>query len=75
MTSYGMSYDAATAYIERYNDMVDRVNAVEARNANRAASLLADAAGDLTETVTPLGDARPFDYQPGASGAAPVACQ
>jgi hypothetical protein len=29
-----MSYDAATAYIERYNDMVDRVNAVAARYAN-----------------------------------------
>ena len=64
MTSYGMSYDAATAYIERYNDMVDRANAVAARNANRAASLPADDAGDLTETVTPLGDAQPFEYEP-----------
>jgi hypothetical protein len=66
MTSYGMSYDAATAYIERYNDMVDRANAVAARNANRAASSLADAAGDLTEAATPLGNAQPFDYQPDA---------
>jgi hypothetical protein len=31
MSSYGMSYDAAAAYIERYNDMVDPVNAVAAR--------------------------------------------
>jgi hypothetical protein len=64
MTGYGMSYDAATAYIERYNDMVDRVNAIAARNASGAASSLADAAGDLTEAATPLGDAQPFDYQP-----------
>jgi hypothetical protein len=64
MTSYGMYYDAATAYIERYNAMVDRANAVAARNANRAASSLADAAGDLTEAATPLGDAQPFGYQP-----------
>jgi hypothetical protein len=66
MTSYGMSYDAATAYIERYNDMVDRANAVAARNANRAASSLADAAGDLTEAATPLGDAQPFECEPDA---------
>ena len=66
MTSYGMSYDAATAYIERYNDMVDRANAVAARNANRAASLLADDASDLAETVTPLGDAQPFECEPDA---------
>ena len=66
MTSYGMSYDAATAYIERYNDMVDRANAVAARNANRAASSLVDDASDLTETVTPLGDTQPFEYEPDA---------
>ena len=68
MTSYGMSYDAATAYIERYNAMVDRANAVAARNANRAASSLADDAGDLTEAATPLGDAQPFGYTPDAAG-------
>jgi hypothetical protein len=41
-TDYGMTYDAATAYIENYNDMVDRVNAVTDRYANGAASSLAD---------------------------------
>jgi hypothetical protein len=63
MANYGMSYDAATAYIERYNDMVDRVNAVAARYANAAASSLADASSDLAETATPLGDAQPFEYE------------
>ncbi|MFM0035257.1 hypothetical protein [Paraburkholderia strydomiana] len=62
MTGYGMSYDAATAYIERYNDMVDRVNSVAARYASVAASSLVDTAGDLTEDATPLGDAHPFEY-------------
>ncbi|MGF6601257.1 hypothetical protein P3T23_005998 [Paraburkholderia sp. GAS448] len=66
MTGSGMSYEAATAYMERYNDMVDRVNAVAARYANGAASSLADAAGDLAETATPLGDAQPFGYTPDA---------
>ena len=66
MTSYGMSYDAATAYIERYNAMVDRANAVAARNANRAASSLADDASNLAETSTPLGVAQPFGYTPDA---------
>ncbi|MFM2463460.1 hypothetical protein SCB29_15410 [Paraburkholderia sp. SIMBA_055] len=64
MNDCGMSYDAATAYIDRYNDMVDRINAGPARNANAAPSSLADAASDLTETAAPLGDAQPFDYQP-----------
>jgi hypothetical protein len=40
MTEYGMTDDAATAYIDRYNDMVDRVNAVAERYANGAASSL-----------------------------------
>jgi hypothetical protein len=62
MTEYGMSYDAATAYIERYNDRVDRVNSVADRYANGGASSLADTADDLTETATPLGDAQPFEY-------------
>ncbi|MFP3409275.1 hypothetical protein SB757_32160, partial [Pseudomonas sp. SIMBA_065] len=35
-----------------------------ARYANAAPSSLADAASDLTETASPLGDAQPFDYQP-----------
>jgi hypothetical protein len=64
MNDCGMSYDAATAYIDRYNDMVDRANAVAARYANAAPSSLAHAASDLTGTATPLGDAQPFDYQP-----------
>jgi hypothetical protein len=62
MNDCGMSYDAATAYIDRYNDMVDRINAGPARYANAAPSSLADAASDLTETATPLGDAQPFEY-------------
>ncbi|MDR6476257.1 hypothetical protein C8K18_12631 [Paraburkholderia sp. GV068] len=64
MNDCGMSYDAATAYIDRYNDIVDRANAVTARYANAAPSSLVDAASDLTETATPLGDAQPFDYAP-----------
>ncbi|QQC65214.1 hypothetical protein [Paraburkholderia ginsengisoli] len=65
MTEYGMTYDAATAYIESYNDMVDRVNAVTDRYPNGTASSLADAVDDdLTENATPLGDAQAFDYQP-----------
>ncbi|ANB71946.1 hypothetical protein [Paraburkholderia phytofirmans] len=62
MTGLGMSYEAATAYMDRYNDMVDEVNAVAARYANGAAASLADAAGDLMEAATPLGDAQPFEY-------------
>lgn len=68
MTKLGMSYDAATAYMDRYDDMVDEVNTVAARYANGAAASLADAASDLTETTTPLGDAQPFEYTPGALG-------
>lgn len=78
MTDYGMSYDAATAYIERYNDMVDRVNAVQAARA--AASSGGDLLGEVeavagkmdngndtgADGLTLLGDAQPFDYQPDA---------
>ncbi|HEY2605220.1 MAG TPA: hypothetical protein VGJ10_04295 [Paraburkholderia sp.] len=64
MTSHGMTYKAATSYMERYNDMVDRVNAVAARYADAAASSLVDAASDATEGATPLGDAQPFEYTP-----------
>lgn len=66
MTEYGMSYDAATAHIERYNDMVDRVNSVADRYANGTASSMAESVDDLAETVTPLGDAEPFEYIPDA---------
>jgi hypothetical protein len=64
MNDCGMSYDAATAYIDRYNDIVDRANAVADRYANAESSSLADAVSDLTETATPPGDAQPFDYAP-----------
>jgi hypothetical protein len=66
MTEYGMTDDAATAYIDRYNDMVDRVNAVAERYANGAASSLADTVDDLTQNATPLGGAQPFEYTPAA---------
>jgi hypothetical protein len=62
MTGSGMSYEAATAYIESYNASVERINAALAQSASRAASSLADAASDLAETSTPLGDAQPFEY-------------
>jgi hypothetical protein len=68
MTEYGMTYDAATAYIDRYNDMVDRVNTLADRYANGGASSLEDTAGDLAESATPLGDAQPFEYTPDAVG-------
>jgi hypothetical protein len=64
MTGLGMSDEAATSYMERYNAMVDRVNAAAAGYANGAASSLADAASDLAETVTPPGNAQPFAYAP-----------
>jgi hypothetical protein len=64
MTSYGMTYDAATEYIERYNVAVDRINAALERSASAAASLRSNAASDLTEIVSPLGDAQPFEYTP-----------
>ena len=59
MISYGMTYDAATEYIERYNVAVDRINAALDRTASAAASSLADVGGDIS---TPLGDAQPFKY-------------
>jgi hypothetical protein len=62
MTKLGMSYDAATAYMERYDDMVDHINEVNARYAKKTASFLLDAVSDLTPTTTPLGDAQPFEY-------------
>ncbi|MFM0398190.1 hypothetical protein [Paraburkholderia aspalathi] len=61
MTKLGMSYDAATAYIDRYNDMVDRANAVVSRYEKEAASSLTGAASEFTETTTRLGDAQPFE--------------
>ncbi|MEZ0604824.1 hypothetical protein ACAX43_22070 [Paraburkholderia sp. IW21] len=66
MTGYGMSYEAATAYMERYNDMVDEVNAATARYATGAASSLIEAASDVADTAGPPGDAQPFEYIPDA---------
>ena len=66
MTKLGMSYDAATAYMIRYNEIVEKIHAMEARCANRAASPPADATSDLTKTATPLDDAQPFAYAPDA---------
>jgi hypothetical protein len=62
MTKLGMSYDAATAYIDRYDDMVDKANATAARYANPLASPLADAASELTDIATSLSNAMPFEY-------------
>jgi hypothetical protein len=42
---------------------------ISGKRANRCsgrASSLADTAGDLTQTATPLGDAQPFEYTPDA---------
>ncbi len=52
MNDCGMSYDAATAYIDRYNDMVDRINAGAARYANAAPPSLAYAGSNLADTAT-----------------------
>ena len=63
MTQLGMSYDAASDYIDWYNAMVDNVRAVAARYASRAASSLAGEAGALTKAAaTPLASALPFEY-------------
>ncbi|MGF6905091.1 hypothetical protein [Paraburkholderia sp. GAS348] len=62
MTGLGMSYEAATVYMDRYDDMVDEVNAAAARYANGAVSSLTDTANDLT----PQGDTQPFKYIPDA---------
>lgn len=62
MTNLGMSYDAATAYMIRYNEIVEKIHEMEARSANRAASSSDDAASDLTKTGTSLGNAEPFQY-------------
>jgi len=63
MTEYGMSHDAAAAYIDWYNDMVDRVNAGMASYASGAASQ-ANSVSDFRESSTPLGDAQPIEYVP-----------
>ncbi|WP_158900035.1 hypothetical protein [Burkholderia sp. L27(2015)] len=64
MTNLGMSYDAATAYMIRYNEIVEKIHEMEARSANRAASSSGDAASDRSQTATSLGDAQPFEYTP-----------
>ncbi|WP_052391892.1 hypothetical protein [Paraburkholderia bannensis] len=79
MESMGLDADGATAYIEKYNAMVERIDAIQAANAaRRAAAAAASYDDDLLGAVeaaagaapgdgddsTPLGDAQPFDYQP-----------
>lgn len=93
MDSMGLTAEGAWAYIERYDAMVGRANAVlDARAALRsegglvgaavAGAAPGDADGVMNGSVevpgeesfadhddsTPLGNARPFDYQPTASG-------
>ncbi|WP_322054696.1 hypothetical protein [Paraburkholderia bannensis] len=79
MESMGLDADGATAYIEKYNAMVERIDAIQAANAaKRAAAAAASydddflgavgasagaALGDCDDSK-PLGDAQPFDYQP-----------
>jgi hypothetical protein len=63
MRGSGMSYEAATAYIERYNDLVDKANAVAASRANGAASSILDVTSDAAKTATALTDALPFEYE------------
>ncbi|RAR58688.1 hypothetical protein C7401_1122 [Paraburkholderia unamae] len=102
MESMGLDAEGATAYIEKYNAMVQRMDAVQTANAARRAvtaaasnsngllgpvepavgavfgdndsdggddaggagdNLFSDVAGD---TLTPLGDAQPFAYEPDA---------
>jgi hypothetical protein len=64
MTQHGMSFDAATDYMKRYNVSVARINAALARSANKAAAVLANEAADFTDIATLFGDARAFEYMP-----------
>lgn len=57
MEHMGLSADAASAYIDDYNAMVDRVHAVEA---GRAAAKLAEADINV-DTSTLLSNAQPFE--------------
>jgi hypothetical protein len=68
MSRYGMSYEAATAYMERYNEIVDKVNATRARYADSDVSSTLGTASDIDGAVTPLGAARPFEYTRGIVG-------
>ncbi|WP_322053590.1 hypothetical protein [Paraburkholderia bannensis] len=71
MESMGLSADAATAYIVKYNAMVERLNAAQDARAaaNRLRALTDDGIdGAGSDDSTPLGDAQPFDYQPDAPG-------
>ncbi len=82
MESMGLDADGGTAYIEKYNAMVERIDAIQAANAaRRAAAAAASYDDDLLGGVeaaagaapgdgddsTPLGDAQSFDYQPDIS--------
>lgn len=69
MESMGLNADAATAYIEKYNAMVERLNAAqEARAVANRLLALADDGVDVavSDASTPLGDAQPFAYTPDA---------
>lgn len=80
MESMGLDADGATAYIEKYNAMVERIDAIQAANAAKRAAAAAASNDDLLGAVEAaagavLGggdnagevsgdDAQPFDYQP-----------
>jgi hypothetical protein len=66
MTSYGMTYEGASDYIDRYNAMVDRSREVTARYASGAAPSSQEIVSTTTGASTPLGDAQPFEYTPDA---------
>ncbi|MDR5754338.1 MULTISPECIES: hypothetical protein [unclassified Caballeronia] len=51
MTGFGMSYDAATVYIERYNDSVERINAVQT-----ARAAVSSGSGDQPGEVESVGE-------------------
>jgi hypothetical protein len=62
MTSYGMTYEAASDYIDRYNAMVDRGREVAARYASQAAPSFTDVVSDVPISSTLLGNVGPFEY-------------
>ncbi|WP_321954639.1 hypothetical protein [Paraburkholderia bannensis] len=67
MESMGLSADAATAYIVKYNAMVERLNAAQDARAaaNRLRALTDDGIdGAGLNEANPLGDAKPFAYTP-----------
>ncbi len=60
MESMGLDADGATAYIEKYNAMVERIDAIQAANAaKRAAAALASNGDDLPGVVVAAAGAVP----------------